>query len=247
MKSNLKGKVVLITGSSRGIGAATARLAKQNGATVVVHGKTESGELLALAKELDCSYIFCDVSDKVAVISAVQKLTKEMGRIDVLVNAAGIVTPKPLLESEDSDWMNEFQTNVLGTVHFCQAVIPVMQGKKYGRIVNVASVRGHSEMASNRGMSYSTSKAAIINMTSALAKEYAPAIAVNAVSPGFTETDMAKTWNDKVWEQARSALLGRPAKPLEIAEAILFLASDNASFITGQTILVDGGYSIAGK
>ncbi len=102
-------------------------------------------------------------------------------------------------------------------------------------------------MASARGSIYSASKAAIINLVSSLAKECAPIINVNGVAPGFTETDMAKTWNETVWSQARSNLLGRPAKPEEIASTLLFLASDNANFITGQTINVDGGYEISGK
>jgi len=102
-------------------------------------------------------------------------------------------------------------------------------------------------MASNRGTAYSASKAGVINLTSALAKEYAPIIRVNSVAPGFTLTEMAKTWNDTVRNQVKTALLGRAAEPEEIAEAILFLASDKASFITGQTLDVDGGYEISGK
>ena len=102
-------------------------------------------------------------------------------------------------------------------------------------------------MASARGMAYSLSKAAVVNLTSALAKEVAPHITVNAVAPGFTMTDMSKTWNDTVRDQVKTALLGRAAEPEEIAEAILFLASDSASFITGQTLQVDGGYEISGK
>jgi 3-oxoacyl-[acyl-carrier protein] reductase len=243
MKRPLEGKIVLITGSARGIGAATARMASEYGAQVILHGKTDSPQLRELAGTLKTKYITCDVADAAAVTAALV----DAGRVDVLVNAAGIVRPKPFLDMTDTDWMSEFNTNVLGTIHFCQAVIPGMKERQYGRIVNIASIRGHASMASGRGSSYSISKAAIVNLTSSLAKEYAPHIAVNAVSPGFTETDMARTWNDAVWNQARSALLGRPAKPEEIAQAILFLASDDASFMTGQTVLVDGGYSIAGK
>ena len=123
--------------------------------------------------------------------------------------------------------------------------IPQMQKNKYGRIVNIASIRAY-EFASGRPV-YSASKAVIVNLTAVLAKEFAPDISVNAVAPGFTETSMAKTWDEEVLKQVKSALLGRSAQPKEIAEAILFLASEKASFITGQTILVDGGYSISGK
>ena len=122
-----------------------------------------------------------------------------------------------------------------------------MQKAKYGRIVNIASSRGHSITTNAKNMTYSVAKAGVINLTAALAKEYAPYISVNAVSPSFTLTDMSNTWSDEIRQKVKTNLLGRAAKPAEIAEVILFLSSDKASFINGQTILVDGGYSISGK
>jgi 3-oxoacyl-[acyl-carrier protein] reductase len=242
----LKDKNILITGSSSGIGAATARLAKEHGATVILHGRTEDEKLKTLAKELNCEYIFCDVGDQNAVQSEVQKIIEKVKRIDILVNSAGIAPVQDFLESTDEFWLDMFKTNVLGTTHFCQAVIPNMQKNNYGRIVNVASIRGYPATSGNPA--YAASKGAIITTTASLAKLFAPGIAINAVAPGFTNTSMSKTWTDKkVLAQAESCLLGRIAQPEEIAEAILFLASDKASFITGQTILVDGGYSISGK
>lgn len=237
----LKDKVVLVTGSSRGIGAATARLAKAYGADVILHGKEEGDELAALAEELGSRYIVCDVVDEAAVKTAVQNIEK----VDVLVNCAGISISRPFIEASDEDWLEIFKVNVLGTVHFCKAVIPLMQKNAYGRIVNIASIRGYGTTSGSPA--YSASKAAIINLTATLAKEYAPTIAVNAIAPGFTNTAMAKSWNDKVWAQVKQSLLGRVAEPKEIGEVICFLASDKASFVTGQTLLVDGGYSIAGK
>lgn len=210
---------------------------------MILHGSKDSNELKKLAKELDSSYIHCNVADKKAVEEAVSELKE----VDALVNCAGIVRPKPFLETTEEDWLNEYRTNVLGTVNFIQAIVPIMKKNSGGRIVNVASIRGHSSMASNRGSSYSTTKAAIRNLTASLAKEFAPKIAVNAVSPGFTATDMSKSWNEAVWNQVKTALLARAGEPEEIAEAILFLASDKASFVTGQTLLVDGGYEISGK
>lgn len=207
MKNMLEGKIILITGSSRGIGAATAKLAALYGAKVILHGKTKSEELKNLASALKADYIACDVSDKRAVELEVKRISKKVGRIDGLVNCAGVVDPKYLLDTNDSDWLDDFKINVLGTLHFCQAIIPYMRKAKYGRIVNVASARGHATTASNRSIAYSVSKAGVVNLTAALAKECAP----------------------------------------EIAEVILFLVSDRASFINGQTILADGGYSIAGK
>ncbi len=241
----LKNKIILITGSSSGIGAATARLAKEYGARVILHGKTESKELKELAEELNCDYIFCDVADKKAVDSEVQKILKKVRRIDLLVNSAGIAPRATFLESTDNLWLDVFKVNVLGTTHFCQAIIPQMQKNKYGRIVNIASIRAYVNTAGRPA--YSASKAAIVNLTAVLAKEFAPNIAVNAVAPGYTNTPIAKNWDDAVWKKVKTSLLGRIAEPKEIAEVILFLASERSSFITGQTILVDGGYSISEK
>jgi len=243
----MEGKTILITGSSRGMGAAVARLASSRGARVIVHGNTETKELKKLAGNLGAEYLYCDVSDKKAVIKAVDSIMPIVKRIDSLINCAGIVVPKPFLEADDDNWLSQYRVNLLGTVHFVQAVVPYMKKSKYGRIVNVSSIRGDSVGTSNRVMAYSASKAAVINLTAALAKEYAPDIAVNAVSPGFTMTGMSKTWNDTVWIQVKSSLLGRAAKPEELAEVMLFLAGDKSSFITGQTLVVDGGYEIAGK
>jgi 3-oxoacyl-[acyl-carrier protein] reductase len=237
----LNDKVVLISGSSRGIGAATARLAKGYGADVVLHGHSESVQLKELAKELSARYITCDVADE----NEVRAAFKNIERVDVLINCAGITSPASFSETTDEDWLQVFRVNVLGTVHFCKAVIPLMQKNGSGRIVNISSIRGYG-ITSGRAI-YSASKAAIINLTCSLAKEYAPQIAVNVIAPGFTRTDMAKTWNEKIWKQVEQALLGRIGEPNEIAEAICFLGSDKASFIVGQTILVDGGYSISGK
>lgn len=249
MKNMLEGKVILITGSSKpnGIGAATAKLSNKYGAKVIIHGRVESSTLKKVSKELKSEYISCDVRDKQAVKRSVDQLILKLGKIDSLINCAGVVNVKPFLEADDDHYLELFKVNFLGIVHFCQAVIPHMQKAKYGRIVNVASVRGHQATSSNRGMAYSVSKSGVITLTASLAKEYAPEITVNAVSPGFVNTDMSKTWNEKVWRQAKSSLLGRIADPKEIAEVLLFLASDRASFVTGQTIIVDGGYTISGK
>jgi 3-oxoacyl-[acyl-carrier protein] reductase len=238
----LKDKIILITGSSSGIGTATARLAKEYGAIPILHGKTESENLKNLAKELNCEYIFCDVTDKASVESAVAKVLQKVGKIDILVNSAGIAIRQKFLESTDESWIETFKTNVLGTTHFCQVVIPEMQKNKYGRVVNIASIRAYGGTSGRPA--YSASKAAIVNLTAVLAKEFAPNIAVNAVSPGYTETPIASNWDEAVWSEVKKALLGRIGQPKEIAEAILFLASDKASFMTGQTIIVDGGYSV---
>ncbi len=247
MDSIFTDKTILITGSARGIGAATARLARQMGAKVILHGRTASKPLKDLAAELSSEYVTCDVGDKDAVRKVVKYALTKAHKIDVLINVAGIGKAESFLEATDEHWLEMYRTNVLGVVNFCQAVIPHMQQAGYGRIVNVASIRGHEVAASNRIMAYSASKAAVVNLTAALAKEFAPKIAVNAVSPGFTQTDITENWNETVWKQTKTSLLGRIGQPEELAEAIVFLASDRASFITGQTLVVDGGYMLAGK
>ncbi len=238
-------KTIFISGSSRGIGEAVARLAKKRDYNVILHGKTDSDKLKNLANELNCEYAVFDVSDARECVDTLATYVDKYKTIDVLVNCAGIVRPKPVTEIAAEDWDDEIETNMRGTFNLVQAFST--QDADSLAIVNVASIRGMTTMASARGIIYSATKAAVINMTAAFAKEFAPRIRVNAVAPGFTNTDMAKTWNDTVRAQAASSLMGRAAEPAEIAEAILFLASDAASFIIGQTLLVDGGYEMAGK
>lgn len=243
--TDLHGKVILITGSSRGIGAATAIKAKEYGAEVILHGRTESEELKEQAQTLGAAFIACDVGDKVAVQEAITSLP--LGpKINSLVNSAGIATAKAFEEADDALWLDLFQTNVLGIVHMCQILLPQMR-KNGGSIVNVSSIRGNRRMAGAHSMAYAVSKASVDNLTGSLAKAYAPEVRVNAVAPGMTKTDISKTWPQSVWDQAASSLAGRAAEPEEIAEAMLFLASDKASYITGQVLTVDGGYEIAGK
>ena len=236
----LKDKVILITGSSRGIGAETARLAKQYGAKVILHGKTDSIPLRSLAKELDARYIFCDVTDEEAVKREVHKI----GDLEILVNNAGVNPSKTFMQLTSEDWRNIFDVNVMGTVNFSRAVIPEMQKRGYGKIINLASIKGlHHTQAKP---AYAAAKAAVIRMTSSMAEELAPHnILVNAVAPGFTETEMTKsTLSPTIQAQIARIPLKRMANPREIAEVILFLASDKSSYITGQTIVVDGGYTL---
>lgn len=243
----LEGRTVLITGSESGIGAAAAERAKAYGAEVILHGKTESKALKQSAKTLNASYIHCDVSNAGAVQRAMKGLLKKTKRIDALIHCAGIVEHIPFLKSTDQDWWKIFHVNLLGTVHFCQVVAPLMQKAGYGRIVTVASIRGHSTTAAPQSIIYSASKAAVVNLTATLAKAYAPHVLVNGVSPGFTRTGMSKTWTRDTRRHVNSALVGHAAEPIEIAEVLLFLASERNTFMTGETLIVDGGYTLAGK
>lgn len=237
---------LLITGSSRGIGAATAILAKEKGHTPILHGMTESDNLRQIANDLGVNYIFADVRNDTAVKTAVNELMERIEVIDALVNCVGAHFPfVPFLESTDEIWREQFDVNLMGTVHFCQAVIPHMQKNRQGRIVNVSSTRGFPQMANEWNGPYATSKAALNSLTVALAKEFAPNILVNAISPGYTETERSEHWNTITWQKANSVPLGRPVHSKEIADAILFLATTTA--MTGQNLVIDGGQTVDEK
>ena len=233
-------KKILITGSSRGIGAAIARLAKEKGYDVLLHGRTHSSHLINLAKELDSKYIIFDVSKE----DEVKQAFSEISRIDVLVNSAGVNISKAFDNLTDSDWKTIYDINLFGLVNVTRHVVPIMnRSQSIGKIINIASIKGL--YASVGRVAYASSKAAVINLTTGLAKELAPKILVNAVAPGFTSTEMTdNTWSDRIKKQVDNILLKRMANPKEIAEVVLFLSSDASEYITGQTINVDGGFSI---
>ncbi len=233
-------KKILITGSSRGIGAAIARLAKEKGYDVLLHGKSTSPSLSSLARELDSSYITFDVSKE----KDVRQAFSEIECIDVLINSAGINISKSFKKLTNSDWKTIYDINVFGLANVTRHVVPIMKRSKYvGKVINIASIKG---LYSSVGrVAYASSKAAVINLTTGLAKELAPKILVNAVAPGFTSTEMTEsTWSDRIKEQVGNILLQRMADPSEIAEVVLFLSSEASEYITGQTINVDGGFSI---
>jgi 3-oxoacyl-[acyl-carrier protein] reductase len=241
----LEGKTILITGSSRGIGAATAKLAKGYGANVIVHGRTESADLDKIAKELGVEKVVFDISDPKATHKALNTLLEKGIKIDGLANVAGIVIRGDVLGMTDEEWINVFKTNVLGTMHTCQILIPHMQANHSGRIVNIGSVRAYPQGTLASRLPYCVSKAAVVNLTVALAKEFAKdGIHINSVSPGGVETDIAKTWDEETRKRNSDVLLKRIGKPVEIGDMICFLLSDKAGYITGQDYLVDGGYLV---
>jgi 3-oxoacyl-[acyl-carrier protein] reductase len=239
-------KTILITGSSRGIGKATAMLAADKGYKVIVHGKTDSPELEQTHQEIKGSVKTCfDVADKESIDANIKKL----GPVDVLVNNAGMGRAgiTDIADIKDDDAINEYKTNVLGTLHCIQAVLPGMVERGSGSIVNVSSLKGHHRLTTLSSLTYGISKSGIIALTQALAKAY-PTLRFNTVSPGYVNTDMTKQWPPETFERInRGTLAGRISQPEEIAKAILFLASDDASYITGTDLLVDGGYNLKDK
>lgn len=237
----LDNKKILITGSSRGIGASIARLAKDYGAEVVLHGKEESDELKKLASELDCQYISFDLSKD----EEVKKVLSKISNLDILVNNAGINPSRTFSELSAEEWKDIFNVNLFGLVNVSKEVLPGMIKNGGGRIINISSIKALDHVSGKPA--YAASKAAVSRLTSSMATEFAKDnILINAVAPGFTQTSMTDaTMSDSIKKQIDKIPLGRLAKTNEIAEMVLFLASEKSSYITGQTIVVDGGYSVA--
>ncbi|MDH7485080.1 MAG: SDR family NAD(P)-dependent oxidoreductase [Anaerolineae bacterium] len=243
-------KVTIVTGGSRGIGLAIARALATEGATVAIVDKNaETGSKAAAQIEAEggrACFFQADVSDKGQVVEAVGEIARRFGRIDILVNNAGIHTRAPFTQETRADWLRLFEVNVLGVVFPSQAVVPYMIEQGGGRIVHISSkaaVVGEPGHAA-----YSASKGAVLSLTRAMAVELAPYhITVNAVCPGPIVTDMLLS--DMPEEADRQALaqkapLGRLGRPEDVAAAVLYLASDEASWCTGQGLSVDGGFSI---
>lgn len=245
-------KTILITGSSRGIGKAVAQEAHAKGYKVIVHGKTDSDRLDQVHKELNGSVkTFFDVSNKSETQNAIQELIKQHGAIDVLVNNSGIAINflEDISEVDDEGAIEEFKTNILGPIHCIQAVLPAMKEKGSGSIINIASMKGHPQLSTMSSFTYGTTKSGVISLTKSLAKKYSESgIRVNSVSPGYVDTDILAHYDEATRKKRMEGiLLNRFADPKEIAYLVLFLASDEAGYITGEDILIDGGYKLKGK
>ncbi|HZK79260.1 MAG TPA: 3-oxoacyl-[acyl-carrier-protein] reductase [Gemmatimonadaceae bacterium] len=242
MNIDLRGKNALVTGSTRGIGRAIANVLAESGARVAVVGR-DLAKAQAVAAEVghDAMGFACDVSNTGAVSALVADVEKAFGGIDILVNNAGLTRDNLVMRLKDEDWDEVMNANLRGAFAAIRAASRGMMKKRSGRIINMASVVG---LTGNKGQSnYAASKAGLIALTKSVAKELGSRnILVNAIAPGFIETEMT----DAMTPEARSALTGlipleRLGRTEDIAAAVVFLASDYASYITGQVIVVDGG------
>ncbi len=241
----LAGKVGIVTGGTRGIGLAIARLLAEDGASVVVSGR-DAARLEAAVKELEslgapAMAVAADAAKREDADRLVEATRERFGRLDVLVNNAGITRDQLLVRMKDDDWDQVLDTNLRGVFLMTRAVGKVMMRQKSGRIINIASTAG--AMGNPGQVNYSAAKAGVIGLTKAAGRELAHwNILVNAVAPGLIETDMAAS----IPAEAREAMLQQvPLKRIgqgrEVAEVVRFLAGDGASYITGQTIHVNGG------
>lgn len=245
-KMKLKDQVALITGSTRGIGQATARLFVHEGAKVIINGKTDNQAGQKLAKELGKDkvvFIRADVSQEKEVKQLVTQAVEKWGRIDILVNNAGEIFRPGDWKTDIDTWKNTLDVNVTGAWLMIREVAPLMQKQSKGAIVNLVSVYGF--LGAAPVLAYTVAKGGLITLTKSMAKELAPNIRVNAIAPSNVMTDMTKGAGKELIEFFRQQTpLKRIAEPEELAKSILFLASDDASYITGEMLVVDGGYSL---
>ncbi|MBQ8590968.1 MAG: 3-oxoacyl-[Firmicutes bacterium] len=245
----LKNKVALITGGSRGIGKAIALAMAAQGADIAViySGNEQAAQETAdEIRAMGCrSEIYrCNVADFEEAAATVKAVMKEFGTVDILVNNAGITRDNLILMMKEQDFDEVINTNLKGAFNMIRHVSGTMLRKKTGRIINITSVSG---MMGNAGQAnYAAAKAGMIGLTKTTAKELASrGITCNAIAPGFVETDMAKKLGDEVLDNAKKAIpLARLGRPEDIANTAVFLATENASYITGEIIKVDGGLYI---
>lgn len=248
--NRLEGRVALVTGGSRGIGAAIAARLAAEGASVAIGfaGREEAAsEVVSAIERAGGSAVALqgDISDPEASAALVERTVSEHGRLDVLVNNAGITRDGLLVRMSDDDWHAVIETNLSGAFYTTRAASRIMMKQRAGSIVNIASVVG---MMGNAGqVNYAAAKAGLIGMTKTVARELAGrGVRANAVAPGFIETDMTASLPDAAREGALSMIAMRRMGSVEdIAAVVAFLASDDAAYITGQVIAVDGGMTFA--
>jgi 3-oxoacyl-[acyl-carrier protein] reductase len=239
---DLSGRTALVTGSTRGIGRAIAETLAGAGARVAVAGRDAArAEDVARAIGPDAAGFACDVADVASVTALVENVEKSFGKLDILVNNAGLTRDNILFRLKDDDWDAVLDANLRGAFVAIRAASRGMMKRRWGRIINIASVVG---IIGNKGQAnYAASKAGLIGLTKSVAKELASRnILINAVAPGFIETDMTAAMTPEARETLSHQIpLERLGTPNDVAATVAFLASDLASYITGQVLVVDGG------
>lgn len=244
----LSGKVALVTGSTRGLGRAMAERLAAEGASIVVTGRDgrraqEVAEQL-VAQGHQAIGLALEVSDAASVANALNEIEERLGPVDILVNNAGINRDMLLVRMDEEAWEEVMRVNVTGAYRLAKGVLRGMMKRRWGRIINVSSVVG---LIGNPGQTnYGASKAALIGFTKSLAREVASrGITVNAVAPGFIQSDMTDALSAEQKERlAEKIPMGRIGRPEEVASCVAFLASDDAAYITGHTLVVDGGLAM---
>jgi len=244
--NRFENQIAIVTGAGRGIGEAIARRLADEGAKVACVSRSEANAAKVAAAinadHPDAARAYAvDVADKSAVQAAAEQILADFGRVDVLVNNAGVTRDGLAMRMSEEDWDLVLDTNLKGAFNFTQAVMRAMIKQRSGRVINIASVAG---LMGNAGQAnYAASKAGLIGLTKTLARELASrSITVNAVAPGFIKTDMTDVLPDNVKNGVVGAIpMGRFGEPEDIAAAVAFLAGPEARYITGQTLTVDGG------
>ena len=239
---DLEGKKALITGASGGIGKEIAKVLIEHNAEICISGRNHE-ELNALKKSLGkkCHVVTCDLSKKDEIIELIKKADEFMGYIDILVNNAGITKDNIFLRMSENEWEDVLNVNLNSTFNILKLITKGMVKRKYGRIINISSVVGVTGGAGQ--VNYSASKAGLIGLTKSLSQEIATRnITVNCIAPGFIETPMTEKLDDKRKDAILNSIpMNRIGNPKDLSSAIIFLASKESSYITGQTLHINGG------